>query len=92
MVTIADTIHDLYRVSVGPVIMTVEVSEVESVGSVGGSVWSVGKAVVNGMNNYFSATQTDKSYWSCGSVVFPHKSAKCKTAIDVATIFTLEQV
>ena len=51
-----------------------------------------GKAVVNGMSNYLSTTQTDNSHGSCGSVVFPHKSAKCKTAIDVATTFTLEQV
>ena len=50
------------------------------------------KAVVNSMSNYLNTTQTDKSHGSCGSVVFPHKSAKCKTAIDVATIFTLEQV
>ena len=64
----------------------------ESVGSMGGGVKSVGKAVVNDMGNYLSATHTDKSYGNCGSVVFPHKSAKCKTAIDVATIFTLEQV
>ena len=50
----------------------------------------MGKAVVNGMSIYLSATQTDNE--SCGSVVFHHKTAKCKTAIDVATIFTLEQV
>ena len=52
----------------------------------------MGKAVVNGMSNYLSATQADKSRGGCGSVVFPHKSAKCKTAIDVATIFASEQV
>ena len=51
----------------------------------------MGKVVVNGMSNYLSDTQTDKSHGSCGSVVFPYKSTKCKTAIDVATIFTLEQ-
>ena len=48
--------------------------------------------MLNGTSNYLSATQTEKSHGSCGSVVFPHKSAKSKAAINVATIFTLEQV
>ena len=48
----------------------------------------MGKAVMNGMGYYLSAIQIEKSHGSCGSVVFPHKSAKCKMAIDVATVFT----
>ena len=42
---------------------------VESVGSMGGGVKSVGKAVVNGMGNYLSATHTDNRHrelWECG--------------------------
>ena len=53
---------------------------------------SVDKAVVNGMSNCLITTRPDKSHGSCGNVVFPHKSAKCKTAINVATIFTSEQI
>ena len=43
---------------------------VESVGSEDASVRSVGKAVMNGVSNYLSATQTDKSHGSCGSGYF----------------------
>ena len=53
----------------------------------------MGKAVVNGIEQLFEHhSETYKSHGSCGSVVVSHKSVECKTAMDVASILTLEQV